>query len=519
MGAGKSTLGRALAARRGVAFVDLDEAVQAREGASPAQIFATAGEAAFRDAEARALEAALASREVVDGAVVALGGGAVLRARSRRALLEAGVLVTLHAEPAVLAARVEGDPGRPLLAGRDPAEALAELLDARADAYAECHGAVDTGRLDAAAALEAIERIADEDALVVPLGRRSYRVRFGAGVIADPTVVGELASLGDRLVMVTDANVEPLWAAPLAARLAAKVAARVVLPAGEAHKTIESVARVWDAALGAHVDRGAAVVAVGGGVVGDLAGFAASTLLRGLPWALVPTTLVAIADSSVGGKTGFDRPQGKNLVGTVHQPRLVVCDVATLATLDDAERIGGLAEVVKAAMLDGEDALGALEADADGLRRGDVEATLRAARRAVALKARIVAADEHERQGLRVALNLGHTVGHALEADSGYAMRHGEAVSLGLVAALRVAAGLGALQPGYDARVADLLRALGLPTDLDARLRPSTLAWVASDKKRASGAVRFVVPLGPGVWRLEPLTVDALAGLVAAANL
>ena len=247
------------------------------------------------------------------------------------------------------------------------------------------------------------------------------------------------------------------------------------------------------------------MVGVGGGVVGDMAAFAASTLLRGVSLGQLPTTLLSMVDSSVGGKTGFNREHGKNLIGTFHQPRFVLCDVDCLATLPVEERTAGLAEVLKSAWLAGEDAVAALERDADALRRGDVEATVRAIRMSVGLKASVVTRDERE-GGLRMLLNLGHTVGHALEAAGAYrTLRHGEAVGLGMVAAFRVAEALDGLDPAHGARARRLLDAFGLPTDLDRRLDARVLRYVGSDKKRRGATVRFVMPGAPGKTRIEPL--------------
>jgi 3-dehydroquinate synthetase len=248
--------------------------------------------------------------------------------------------------------------------------------------------------------------------------------------------------------------------------------------------------------------------------VGDVAGFAASTLLRGVSFAQIPSTLLAMVDSSVGGKTGIDRLEGKNLVGTIQQPRFVLCDVELLETLPIRERRAGLAEVVKSAVLSGESALAALERDVDALARGDEGAILRAIHMSIGLKADIVAADEHETRGLRLRLNLGHTVGHALEAQSGYALRHGEAVGLGLLAAARVSERLGFATAALGQRIAALLEAFGLPVDLDAHLCTETWIWMRSDKKRAGDVVRFLVPVAPGDVRVVALAAGDVARLV-----
>lgn len=504
MGSGKSTVGRELAARHGARFVDLDARIAEREGASIEELFAARGEAAFRKLEAE--EAArLVSTE--PPAVLALGGGTVVNAATRRMLLRAGTLVTLSAPAGELARRLEATRDRPLLARGEAEHILASLLAERADAYAECHGRVETtGRapVDIAADVWSIARARP---IAVALGPRTYQVRIGRGVLSE--LPAELAALGGAVVIVADENVEEPWARPIARAIAPR--ATITLAPGEENKTLAAVERIWDGALEAGVDRGGLVLAVGGGVVGDLAGFAASTLLRGVRFAQVPTSLLAMVDSSVGGKTGFDRPQGKNLVGTFHQPRFVLCDVDTLSTLPDAELRAGLAEVVKSAWIDGEASVRALEQDAERLLARDGEALERAVRMSVALKADVVASDEHE-SGRRMVLNLGHTLGHAIEAARGYAgIRHGEAVALGMIAAHRVAGALGDAEASERLeRLRALLIRLELPTDLDGQLDARTLSFVGADKKRAGAEVRFVVPREPGTVELVPLSVEAI---------
>lgn len=501
MGVGKSVVAQALAERLGWPRVDLDARIEAEAGHSIPSIFEREGEAGFRRREAEVARAVLAGPR----AVVALGGGTVTQESLRRELLSRGILITLEAPVATLVERVGGGEGRPLLAG-DPAARLTELLAERAHAYAECHGRI-SAEGSAAEVAERAASVAAEARVPVPLGVDSYVVEIGPGFrhrLAD-----RVAAFG-RPVLVADPNTE-------AYRDAVAPAGSVVvtLDEGEAHKTIDAVARVWDRALEAGVDRSAIVVAIGGGVVGDLSGFAAASLLRGVAFGQVPTTLLAMVDSSVGGKTGFNRAAGKNLVGAFHQPSFVLCDPEVLATLPEADRIAGLAEVVKSAWLESDEAVAALERDADALVAGERMATIGAIQRSVATKARIVAADARER-GVRMHLNLGHTVGHGLEAAAGYGgLRHGEAVALGLVAAMRVGVAHGSAHPADVERMERLLGRLGLPVDLDARLDEAVWPFVRNDKKKRGDAVRFVVPGPAGTVTVEPMAVDAVRAAVA----
>ena len=250
-------------------------------------------------------------------------------------------------------------------------------------------------------------------------------------------------------------------------------------------------------------------------MLGDLTAFAASTLLRGVALGQVPTTLLAMVDSSVGGKTGFNRPAGKNLVGTFYQPRFVLCDVETLETLPIEEVRAGLAEVVKSAWLDGEASVAQLERDAEALAACEPDAVVRAIRMAVSLKARVVREDERE-AGRRMLLNLGHTIGHGLEAAAHYrGLRHGEAVALGMIAALRVGRALGRGAADGGERLTRLLEALRLPTDLDARLGADALRFIGADKKRRGDQIAFVVPGDPGDTAVVPLSLQTIERAVS----
>ena len=503
MGSGKSTAAREAAVSLCRPCYDLDVIIEAHTGQSIAQIFAEQGEPAFREHEAACLATLIASESP---GVVALGGGALLARQSRRLCQRTGVIATLVAEPEVLAQRLEGDASRPLLQTDDIRRRLREVIEARRGVYAEAHISVDTaGRSPTqvvAALLEAYRRAPE----LVPLGERSYPVFIESGARERlPELLETYLGEHSRL-WVTDANVAAHWWGDIERSFAG--ARAMVLTPGEAAKTLSAVQSIWEAALEGKLDRQSALIALGGGMVGDVAGFAASTLYRGVPFVSVPTSLLAMVDSSVGGKTGFNRPQGKNLIGSFHQPSLVVADPEFLNTLPEEELRSGLGEVVKSAWLAGEEAVAQLERDADALKVGEAGSLGRAVRMSVRLKARIVADDERE-GGARGLLNLGHTLGHAFERAAGFGrIRHGEAIALGMVAAFNLAFRLGTLTQESRERGVELLRRLGLPTQLRGRFTGEAQAALAFDKKRVDGRIRFVVPGLPGQSQLRSMSAE-----------
>jgi shikimate kinase/3-dehydroquinate synthase len=509
MGTGKSTVGPVLAQRLGVPFVDTDAEIERAEGRPVPVLWREEGEPAFR-----AREGDIIARLLADDTprVVAFGGGSVTVERTRRLALDRAVLVTLTASPETIVSRVGDVRSRPNLAtGADPAARTRELLAHRSPAYAECHMALATDSIDAEAAADAVVALLARDPLVVPLGSRSYTIDVCTNEPARLTdAIARCAP--SSVVLVTDSNVQRARGAAIEAALRplAIRGTRVTLPHGEVHKTLATVGTIWDAALGGGIDREGLVVAAGGGVVGDLAGFAAACLLRGVRVLQVPTTLLAMVDSSVGGKTGFDHPTGKNLVGAFHQPSGVVVDLGHLETLPARERAAGLAEVVKIALATDAPLLAALERDAAALAHGDVAALTPIVRAAIFAKIRIVRDDERE-SGARALLNLGHTLGHALEAHGGYTRwLHGEAVSLGTLAEMQATAALGWTPASVVERATALLAALGLPTRVERSELVAAWPFVASDKKRDRDAVRLPVVTAPGEARIERVSFGTL---------
>jgi shikimate kinase/3-dehydroquinate synthase len=507
MAAGKTTVGRLIAARTGRRFVDLDDVIAAVAGEPVAQLVAR-DEPEFRAREVAALDAAIAAAAAAAGTgadvVIATGGGAAAHGDNLARMRAAGCVVALGVDVGEARRRAAGGAVRPLLGDADA------LAAARAPAYRGAHTVVDTSDRtveEVAAAVAAAERAylaqPHRDATIVALGERSYPV-----VVTD-AIDGALVRgyLPPRAAVITDAEVARHWLDATVRALAVPVDVVTIAP-GEVSKSLATYQRVCEELIARGLDRGSAIVALGGGVIGDLAGFVAATLFRGIPVVQLPTTLVAMTDAAIGGKTAVDLPAGKNLVGAFHQPRLVACARETLTSLPARERRAGFGELWKYALLDGDATWRVVDACAgwarDGGRPPDELAV--AIRRAIAYKAAVVGRDERERSGHRALLNLGHTVGHAIESASG--MRHGEAVALGLVAACRVSHAL-ALSD-FEHPVREAIRRSGLDDDLDPWLTDDVLSRLAVDKKRHGSTLRFVAVRGVGTCEVVDLTVDEI---------
>ena len=334
--------------------------------------------------------------------------------------------------------------------------------------------------------------------LDVALGARAYPIHIGPGLLAE-SALWRPALRGRHVLIVSNDTVAPLYLERVAAGLDGLQHAALVLPDGEAHKTLDSAARIFAALAGLGATRDASVIALGGGVIGDLAGFAAACWMRGIDFVQMPTTLLAMVDSSVGGKTGVNLPAGKNLVGAFHQPRVVIADTAALATLPAREYRAGLAEIVKIGAIGDAGFFAWLEAHAEALVAREEAGLVRAIAHSCAHKAGVVARDETE-QGERALLNFGHSFGHALEAECGYgALLHGEAVAIGMLQAAKLSAILGMAAAADTQRLCALLARMGLPTVLPPHLDPDALlVRMALDKKNRDGRLRLILWRGVG---------------------
>jgi 3-dehydroquinate synthase len=351
----------------------------------------------------------------------------------------------------------------------------------------------------------------------VALGERSYPIHIGAGLLAQTALL--LPHLcAPRAAIVTDTTVAPLYLAPLtgALRAAGVNVTEVVLPPGESHKDWGNLNRIFDRLLAANCDRGTTLIALGGGVVGDVAGFAAATYQRGVPMVQIPTTLLAQVDSSVGGKTAINHPLGKNMIGAFHQPRVVLADIATLSTLSDRELRAGIAEIIKHGLLGDAAFFAWLENHVDDLLAREPAALTHAIRRSCEMKADIVALDERE-SGMRARLNLGHTFGHAIETGLGFGVwLHGEAVAAGMVVAAELSRRLGHIQAADVSRIKALLARAGLPAALPLLGPDLYIDLMRRDKKAVAGDIRYVLLKHVGEAMVGPAP-DALVREVLAA--
>jgi len=508
MGSGKTAVGERLARRLGLPFYDADSLLEAEVGRGIADLFAGEGEAHFR-----ALERQLVGRLLGEPpGVIATGGGAFVDRENRTRLKAAGTVVCLLADPETLLARVAPTAHRPLLQGADPLGRLRTLLEARLPAYAEAHYLLDTSDRTADEIADLLGRLlqsrepAPRRAVRVALGERSYDVHIGSDLLEEAGERLRAAGVTGRVAIVTDATVGPLYGGRLEGglRKAGFEVTRIAVPAGEAFKSLEEAARLYEALLDAGLDRHGLLLALGGGVIGDLAGFVAATFLRGVPHVQVPTTLLAQVDSSVGGKVGVNLARGKNLVGAFHQPRLVLADVACLRSLPLRQLRAGLAEVVKYGVIADAALFAWLEDHVEALLAAEERILADAVAASCRIKARIVQVDERD-AGARAILNFGHTVGHAIEVAGGYGRcLHGEGVALGMLVAAELSVRLGMCGRSLRERLASLLARLGLPSHVGIRLEDLEKS-IHYDKKMKDGMNYFVLTKNIGSVSVAPV--------------
>ena len=518
-GSGKTTVGRIAARLLGWSFVDLDEEIERAAGTTIEEIFARHGEPHFRRLESEALAAACER----DRQVVSTGGGIVVDWRNRRAMERGGVVVCLEARPETLHARVERQAredsdasARPMLFAEDALARIRSLKARRQFAYTHARLIVHTDGLSPERAAQEVVRgwkeISESNearaawespdlAAVVETSAGDYPVWVGWDIM---DTLGErvLQTVGETSAayIFTDEHVYGLARRAQSSLEKAGIAAHIfILPAGEHNKTLRNAEFAYEWLSHRRAERGHLVLAVGGGVVGDLAGFVAATYVRGMPFAIAPTSLLAMMDASIGGKVAVDLPRGKNLVGAFYQPRLVLSDVSLLRGLPPRQMASGWAEAIKHGLILDEDLLNDFDARREALLALEPETAAELIRRSVAIKANVVSRDERETLGIRVLLNYGHTIGHAIEAATGYeSYLHGEAVSVGMMGAANIALHRGLLDAGAVERQADMLRSFGLPLRFEGVSVDAIEEAMRSDKKVSSGSIRWVLLDGIG---------------------
>jgi len=509
-GSGKSSVGPVLAKSLSLSYIDLDKFIVARYAKSIPEIFKDEGEAGFRLKE----QAAFIECTKQVNSVVALGGGTLLDPEIRDQAARRGNIICLDANVETLLNRLRiSSIPRPLIS--DPFKTqetmLLDLLENRKEHYASFQKKIDTTTL-------AVEEIVCQAQILLGM----FTIR-GMGSEYDVRVISDsLHKIGSNInqrklhgpvAVVCDQVVSRWYLEPVLESLEKENfhAEAVIIPTGEVYKNIDTVISLWNSFVKAGIDRSGTIIALGGGVVNDLTGFAAATYLRGVKWVAIPTTLLSMVDASLGGKTGADLPAGKNLIGAFHAPSLVWVDPAVIKTLAKEEFISGLAEVIKHGIISDPRLYAICQSGLDSIV-ADLEGVVK---RAMAVKIRIIQEDPFER-GKRAVLNLGHTLGHAIEKVTNYQIRHGEAVALGLVAAAKVSEFNGIGEIGIANNIRSVLAINHLPTDLPEMIDKNDLcAAMMLDKKRRSGMPNLALPkrIGEVVWGYELTDLRLLTDL------
>ncbi|MGD0352478.1 MAG: 3-dehydroquinate synthase [Dehalococcoidia bacterium] len=525
---GKTVVAQKVAAHLNWTFIDADDEIVKLSGKAIPEIFKQDGEEKFRRLESQVLKQACHKEH----AVIATGGGAIIDPTNQSLLLETGTVVCLEARSETVYQRLlhdtlysENPVVRPLLAGDNPLERIKQLKTRRQPYYAMADWTVHTDNLT----VEEVSREVIKGWQYINRGKRSieadlacrvqtttaeYPVFAGWGILDKLAEKMKAAGLSGTANIVSDETVFSIYGAKVkkALQKAGFDVNSCVVPPGEASKNISQAVKIYDYLIERRVERNDVIVALGGGMIGDLAGFVAATFLRGLPWLQVPTSLIAMTDASIGGKVAVDHPKGKNLIGAFYQPCLVLADINTLTTLPHRELTSGWAEVIKHGLILDADFLKLLEDNAKDLIKLKRDITVKVIARSAAIKCRVVSEDERETEK-RTILNYGHTVAHGLEAATDYGrFLHGEAVAIGMMAAARLSHRLKLLSEKAVDRHEAILQKFGLPTDCSGVAVNDVLAAMELDKKVRGKAIRWVLleDIGRVVIRSDVPTKDVL---------
>ena len=509
---GKTQVSRMVARRLGWDLVDTDDEIVRLAGKPIPDIFSNDGEDHFRKLEHEALANVCRKKETV----IATGGGIIMKAENRELMKQSGAVICLEAEPETIYKRLmidseksEDKVVRPLLAVPDPLARITSLKESRQAFYAQSDWTVHTDSLTLEEVADEMVRgwnyvrrgrehlgPADPDiACMVTTATESYPIFVGWGLLNTLGEKMKKAGLDGTAYLISEDHVFSLYGkrAETSLRDAGFKIDSCIVPQGEKSKSIEIANRIFDFLVQHRAERGHIIIALGGGMVGDLAGFVAATFLRGMPLVQVPTSLMAMVDSSIGGKVAINHPDGKNLIGAFYQPRLVLSDVQILSTLSERELTSGWAEVIKHGLIRDADYFQSLEQNAEKLKNLDQKETTEAIKRSAAIKAAVVSEDEKE-AGLRTILNYGHTIAHGLETATGYdQILHGEAVSVGMIGAARIAEELGLLESEAVQRQRSLLQRFGLSATCPGVGSEAIMKAIELDKKVHEKAVRWVL--------------------------
>ena len=555
-GTGKSLVGREVARRLNWDFLDTDDEIVKQTGKPIAEIFREDGEGKFREMEREMIKEACLRGQTV----IAIGGGAIVDPQNYELLAKSAIIICLEAKPETIYERLFREASsspetevRPLLTVDDPLERIRQLKASRQPYYARADWTVHTDGLGITEVAEEVIRAwkllsrcaprneggrpgsrSEKDiACIVETATQSYPVFVGYGLLDRLGEKMKQGRLSGAAIIISDENVFPVYGSRVDEILedAGFAVHSVVVPQGEETKSIDCAVKIYDFLVEHRAERDDIIVALGGGMVGDLAGFVAATFLRGIPWVQVPTSLIAMVDASIGGKVGVNHPEGKNLIGAFYQPRLVLADPQTLTSLPQVELTSGWAEVIKHGLILDKEYFLFLESNANRLTKLDPGLLTQAIARSAAIKARVVSQDEKEREGKRTILNYGHTIAHGLETAAQYKhFFHGEAVAIGMMGAAKLSERLGLLSSGVVERQEALLQKFGLPTSLGAeaasqtrgkkrgnlKLSPAEIIKAMElDKKVRGKAIRWVLleDMGKAVIRSDVAREDVLAVL------
>lgn len=492
MGTGKTTVGKILAAQLDREFIDTDDFIQERQGMAISEIFLKFGEPAFRKMEREVAEE-LGKRERL---VISTGGRLMLDPANVAALSREGRVFCLIATPQEILSRIENDHEhtRPLLEVPNPDEQIIELLKERQKGYHRFQKVITNDKFPEEVTSDLLDIFNDDPKhFSIDNPAQPYEYVVGSGILP---FIRQLAGVAGKIVVITDTAVEELYG-----QSCGEIDHIISIPAENQQKTLATVQSIYERLVELGFDRSGTIVALGGSIVGDIAGYVAATYMRGVNLIQCPTSLLAMADTSIGGKTSIDLPQGKNLIGAFKQPSMVIADVATLQTLPPDAFTAGMAEVIKHGLIADSDLLSKVEYgnwhhESDTLFTSLFEVQAIVAQ-AIQIKIAIVQEDPFEAGG-RFSLNFGHTFAHAIEQVSGYQICHGEAVAMGMVAATNLSCRLGHCPTDLQQRLESILLKVGLPVRIPGLLAESLIKAMESDKKRLGDIIRFVLPRSEG---------------------